>query len=362
MRMLKSYFKNNKLIYSIYTILTNRDYQLQKIRMKDSTIKSKEHIKEEMKMYSEYWGRPAHEYIRYGLFEKNLSKEEILDYIPSQFFYCNYLPISYKNVDVTPLDNKLMQYKMMKEASIPTPDILCIVRNKTIQTIDGKLLSFEYLKDSVKNGERLFIKPIDGRGGTGIIVLSKKDGVLIKKNCIVENIEMIGFDTLSVYEVQKGIVQHPDLSKINKDCLNTLRTIVQYRDGKTNIVGCVLRMGRKGAEVDNSAQGGISIGINLEDGSFKSPAIAEHGGETFFEHPDSGFLFNGNKLPNWEKIKEQMITELSKMSVYNDLGWDIAITADGIVAIEFNFGYGIVHAQMCCGGLRRKLCAYPKGK
>ena len=62
---------------------------------------------------------------------------------------------------------------------------------------------------------------------------------------------------------------------------------------------CILRMGRNGKEVDNSAQGGISINIDVNTGAFAERATAEHGGENITLHPDSGFKFLGTKADNW---------------------------------------------------------------
>lgn len=63
-------------------------------------------------------------------------------------------------------------------------------------------------------------------------------------------------------------MQRDDLNRINPSSLNTLRTIVLYENKKARIVAILLRIGRKGVEVDNSGQGGISVEVNLADGTF----------------------------------------------------------------------------------------------
>lgn len=52
----------------------------------------------------------------------------------------------------------------------------------------------------------------------------------------------------------------------------------------------------KGVEVDNSGQGGISVEVNLADGTFSSFAGREHGGGQFDRHPDTGYMFKGQEL------------------------------------------------------------------
>ena len=120
-----------------------------------------------------------------------------------------------------------------------------------------------------------------------------------------------------------------------------------------------MRMGRGGAEVDNSAQGGISIKVNFRDGSFCPPATAEHGGGAYWVHPNTGYDFQKNKIAGWDAIKAEITATVSKLTDFGDIGWDIALTDKGVSVIEFNLGYGIAHAQLSCGGLRRILNAYP---
>ena len=351
---IRTRLKENRVIYSLRTRIVSKDYSAQKKRMRSSTVKSREQIKREMRMYSDYWGVPANEYVRYGLFEKKLSDEEILDYIPSQFFYCKYLKESYRGLDVDSYGDKLKQYEILRNHNIQTPEVHFIIKSGRLMNPKMEEVPLSALTALAKESEKIFIKPTGGCGGKGIIVLGGGYNHLD-----INSLDDLRIDRDKTYVVQKGLNQNPEIAKIYGGCINTLRTIVQYRDGKVNIVGCILRMGRNGAEVDNSAQGGLSIKINFEDGSFCPPAVAEHGGGEFKVHPDSGYDFQLNRISGWESIKAEIIDTVSKLTEYRDVGWDIALTDTGVSVIEFNLGYGIVHAQLSCGGLRRILNAYP---
>ncbi len=359
-KKLRLAIKENTLMYSLHTRLLSKDYKAQRKRMKLSTAKPKEQIKREMKMYADYWGVPANEYVRYGLFEKCLTDEEILDYIPSQFFYCKYLKDAYSDLteDDSVYDDKFNQFGILRSHDIATPDVHYIIKGGKLLNLNGKTEDASVLLSLAHEGEKIFIKPTDGRGGSGIIVLTRNRGGYNGLNN--NDLENLRIDKSRTYIVQKGLTQNPEIAKIYAGSLNTLRTIVQYRNGKVNIVGCILRMGRNGAEVDNSAQGGISIKVNFDDGTFAPPAQAEHGGGTFYSHPDTGYDFMKNRIIGWDQIKTEIIATVSKMTDFGDVGWDIALTDTGVSVIEFNLGYGIVHAQLSCGGLRRILNAYPK--
>lgn len=83
------------------------------------------------------------------------------------------------------------------------------------------------------------------------------------------------------------------------------------------------------------------------------------GGGVFYTHPDTGFVFKGAKIQNWNEVLRQIQDIVSKVTEYKTVGWDIAIGEDKAYAIEFNLGWGIEHAQVIAGGLRRRMGIYP---
>ena len=174
---IRTRLKENRVIYSLRTRMLSKDYLEQKKRMRSSTLKSKQQIKREMKMYSEYWGVPADEYVRYGLFERQITDEEILDYIPTQFFYCKYLKESYSNIDTSVCGDKLMQYEILRKHNIPTPVVHFVIKGGHLMNMKNEDVNFSSLSSIVNEGEKLFIKPTDGCGGSGIVVLTRTGGV-----------------------------------------------------------------------------------------------------------------------------------------------------------------------------------------
>ena len=122
-----------------------------------------------------------------------------------------------------------------------------------------------------------------------------------------------------------------------------------------------MRIGRDGKDVDNSHQGGISVQIDVNTGEMNQYAHEEHGYDKIYEsHPDSGFIFKGFKIKEWDSIKKNILDYAAKLAEVKEIAWDIAIVDKGIVVIEINIGYGLDHLQCCCGGLRRILNIYPK--
>jgi hypothetical protein len=118
-------------------------------------------------------------------------------------------------------------------------------------------------------------------------------------------------------------------------------------------------MGRKGKEVDNSAQGGVSVKVDTQTGQVTPTATAEHGGGIMTCHPDTGKSFGDITLENWPELKAQIESIGTKLIDFKNIALDIAITDEGAKLLEFNFRYGIEHQQCVLGGVRRLLGIYP---
>lgn len=348
--------KRNKFIFSLHRRLTDKEYQREKCKMSTCTTKTQKQIHEEMKKYACYWQCPADDYVRYGLFDKQLSMEKILDYVPMHYFYCDYYDQQFGDVtDMNGGDDKWEQYQLFQERGIKTPEVIALIKRNVLQRTNGISFSWEELKSLVADGERLFIKPTDGNSGIDIIVLHKHGNCMLHQGKEVNSFNSLALKSYLTYVVQRGLVQRDDLNRINPSSLNTLRTIVLYENKKARIVAILLRIGRKGGEVDNSGQGGISVEVNLADGTFSSFAGREHGGGQFDRHPDTGYMFKGARIKDWDDIKAKIENIISRIDTYRMIGWDIAIGQDDVYAVEFNLGFGIEHAQTIAGGFRRKL-------
>lgn len=343
--------KSSKFIYFTIYCLLNKDYKVGKRKMKKA-VKPLHQIEQEMQLLRNYWHcNPAH-YIRYKLYNKQLDNNELIDYIPPFYFYNFYLKKQLRNINQIYYNNKLNLYYLFINNNIPTPEVIFIVERGILKNMQGEKISPLDILNKLELEKKYFFKPIIGAGGTGIEVLK------IKQYKDLPNF-LSNLNKKETYIVQAGIEQRDDFKAINKSSVNTLRIVTQYNDKIPKLCACALRMGRNNKDVDNSHQGGLSCQIDENNGSFNEIAIAEHGGDFFYQHPDSGFVFAGKNIENWEYIKSTIISYAKLFPELKDIGWDIAVTTKGIQVIELNLGYGLDHIQMTCGGMRQKLNIYP---
>lgn len=356
---LRAAIKHNQWLYTCYQLISNKEL-LQGFWNLKNSFKTRKQIFDEFSLLSHYWGGIPLHYFRYQLYAKNLSEEELKDYIPPYFFYVKYNEKIFKNIDCEYFDNKLNLYYEFQKRGISTVPVLAVFDSKSRMFYNPdsrKNVNEQDLLSQLSDNEKLFIKPVDGQGGYGILVLKRKNGVITYNGkCVSSIISLLNSTT---YVVQKGIVQREDLMLVNSTSVNTLRVVTQLQKDKARVKVCVMRIGRDGKDVDNSAQGGLSVQINIDDGHFYPTATAEHGGGVLLKHPDSNFYFKDGILTGWKEIKVQLEKYASLIPELPEIAWDVALTDDGVVIIELNTGYGIDHLQCCCGGMRRKLGVFP---
>ena len=72
-----------------------------------------------------------------------------------------------------------------------------------------------------------------------------------------------------------------------------------YDNGKVHILWPWMKVGRAGSFVDNSGSGGMGVAIDIETGKLNSSGKDENG-NVFDKHPDTGLIFKGYELPDWE--------------------------------------------------------------
>ncbi|HEX2920171.1 MAG TPA: sugar-transfer associated ATP-grasp domain-containing protein, partial [Bacteroidales bacterium] len=318
--------------------------------------------KKELSLIRNYWDCDPMIYYMYRLFDRTLSEEELLDYIPPYFFYNKYLPSIYSDGKAFELaSSKNKQHDFFNSKQINTPvRIAYVISGKLYDNKNGQS-DFEKLVLDINNSDSrvFFMKPDDGRGGQGIFRIEKKSGKLFINSHVLTRKMFLSIIKNKNLIIQEGIIQRKDFMEIYSYSVNTLRTVTQNFNNCTRIIAVVLRMGRKGLFVDNISSGGIFVLVDHETGLLSPLAQGWLDKRKFEAHPDTGFRFDGYKIEGWDKIKESIIKMASSAPELPDIAWDVTVTDKGTMAIELNLNYGIDSLQRCIGGMRRKLNVKP---
>lgn len=174
----------------------------------------------------------------------------------------------------------------------------------------------------------------------------------------VEQIRDFGKDALVAlfahyginFIIQRKVVQHPDLQRVNSTSLNSMRLYTYRRqDGTFEFLYpfAHMRFGGKGAIKDNVSQGGGTCLIH-EDGRvddrvfrFKSMQVSSLQRETGV---------SDLVIPEYSRVVETLKRLHQRLPYFDFVGWDVTVLPDGQpLLIEFNLVPSVEGPQMMAG-------------
>lgn len=273
-----------------------------------------------------------------------LTEDIVLSYImygatPSEYFLLGF-PYLNKNERRNFLTDKLKDVECLKTMTYDefneqlTNKYNFYIKNERFFCRKTYLLdkSSDYatIVEFIESNKTVFFKPICGSYGTGAFKYTfKNHSSLIS---LLREIQETGD-----WIIEELIVQSDEMSRWNPSSVNTVRIPSIYSEGKYNILGPFFRTGRKGAVVDNGGAGGVFAAVNELNGEIISEGCDENG-NTYSYHPDSGLLFKGQILPDWDKLIKLSEQVHSNMTGHKYIAMDFAYTDSGWVLIEGNWG------------------------
>lgn len=253
------------------------------------------------------------------------------------------------------LRNKLYFGIFAKAIGIATPENVAYIKGNDVLLLDSS--SHTNIKDFINSNNGVFFcKPIDGECGTGVFKLELVDNAIIVNNTIV-NLESI-YNTFGdvAFLVQKCIQQHPLQAQLHPSSINSIRmvTVRSMKDGHIEVLPSILRIGTHGSVVDNTSQGGVAVGFDLNTGrlneyGFQKPQF----GLRLAMHPDTNIRFAEYFIPHIKTAIEQARYFHSFLDLHS-IGWDIAIGMNGPIFIEGNDNWEINGPQSCNRGLSQE--------
>lgn len=142
------------------------------------------------------------------------------------------------------------------------------------------------------------------------------------------------------YLFQGCIAQHPELSALAPDTVNTLRiTTLCLPGAEPEFASVWLKVGRRGAVVDNGP-GMLVVGVDGASGRLHRVAWTKYkdGGGSFERHPETGVPFGAVVVPHFDEAVRTALVAATHIRRPPVVGWDVAISTTGPVLLEGNTG------------------------
>lgn len=213
------------------------------------------------------------------------------------------------------------------------------------ETIDLRDVDDAALGAFLARHPKVLGKPLDGHGGGGITLYEAPaaDAADFRAR----------LDAAGQTIVDEFLVQHPDMSSLYPDSVNTVRMIT-FLDpqGEVHLLAAVLRIGN-GDVIDNFASGGMFTMLG-PDGVALYPGVDKNS-NVYASHPVTGTPIVGFQVPLYDDVVAltQKLARRTPEAPY--VGWDLAITPGGPVVIEGNHNSSVFQPKPSASGVRTGL-------
>lgn len=229
------------------------------------------------------------------------------------------------------LDNKYSAFQLLKP-----------YYNRDVINVSGGDGDLEAFTSFAKAHPRFIMKPAGNYGGKGVswVECGEQTDINELYNSLVsENKRFV---------CEEPVIAPDYMKKMYPNSINTVRVLTYYNaPDEPVIVAALLRVGQKGAVVDNFSSGGIIAAIDINTGVVNTGGVDKINNR-YATHPDTGTAFEGFKIENWEElipIMKKLPLLLPKVRL---IGWDMAASVNnGWQVIEGNVHPWIEMHQFC---------------
>ena len=251
------------------------------------------------------------------------------------------------------VDNKLKTKVVAENAGIAVPKLLATVKYQS---------ELRNLKEILEGHEKFVVKPAQGSGGKGILVIVGREGdTFIKPSGKRLELRDVHRDISNILSGLYSLGGKPDVAMIEQlvefdpifdrysyEGVPDIRVIIYKGFPAMAMLRCSTK------ESDGKAnlhQGAVGVGINMATG--KSLFAVQHG-NPIATHPDTGYDFSELEIPHWEKML-LLAASCYEVSHLGYLGVDIVLDKNlGPLILELNARPGLaIQIANQTGALKR---------
>lgn len=262
------------------------------------------------------------------------------DYVPEPYFQ----PYIMRSLNPT-ADHEALQNKCLADLlfhGLHTPRI--IARRPGIgNTLDGAfnpLAEEDLIRLLAERSEPFIIKPAkDSNSGHGV--------QLIQPGMSASDVRHLLSGYPDNFVIQEVVRQSRFTAGFNPTSLNTFRVMTLYINNRQSVLTTMIRMGGKGKVVDNFCNGGLFAGVD-PDGRMTGSGITI---DNEILKSYNGIDLAGERVPNFDKVKEMALEAHRRIPMCGLVAWDIALDINDLPClIEANLWWPVLSYVEVCNG------------
>ena len=252
------------------------------------------------------------------------------------------------------VDNKLETKRAARERGIPVPELYGVVKYQH---------EVKHVTDRLQDLESFVIKPAQGSGGKGILVVVgragdryiKSSGQEITASEVRRHVSNVlaGLHSLGgrndVAMIEALIDFDPALAKYSYEGVPDIRVIAFKGVPVMAMMRCATHDSDGKA---NLHQGAVGVGLDIQSGC--AVRAVQHG-QLVELHPDTGAVFSTLVIPHWERVLD-MAASCVEMTGLQYIGADVVLDRiNGPMLLELNARPGLAIQVANQDGLRQRL-------
>jgi len=272
----------------------------------------------------------------------------------------------YRCVTINParafFDQKLMLRAFLLGKGFPQTETLALVDRghvlmNPLSESPSLASAHELERRLLEDGGRFVVKP-EGRGrGTGVFLVTPRNGALVRERGSSAAPFRIG-DSQGPMLVERMVEQGAFWRNLSAVSANTMRVVTMWTPGDAGpFIGCaVQRIGTADTmPTDNWSGGGICARVDVATGRMGIGRMHPlKGGRTKTEyaaHPDSGAQIQGAVIPHWETVRDTVLRAATSLPTNPYIGWDVFVDGEGRAIIGEGSANTDVNLLQVHGGL-----------
>jgi alpha-L-glutamate ligase-like protein len=251
-------------------------------------------------------------------------------------------------------DRKVLTKEVMGAAGVPVPRTYAVY---------SRFFELRDLERDLAGLEGFVVKPSQGSGGGGILVITGRDhdgwrSIGGRRFGLEELRKQVADILFGVYSfggedqaiIEERVRQHEHMNQLSPLGLADVRLIV-FRE--TPVLAMSRIPTRRSEGKANLHQGAVGVGIDMESGETTGASL---GGRSITRHPDTEAQLVGRTIPFWPQIRE-LGRRAALAAPLKYIGVDVAVSEEGPVLLEINARPGLEIQNANMSGLRALLTA-----
>lgn len=254
--------------------------------------------------------------------------------------------------------NKLLWETILRGASLPVPETLAVYeakgRGAGVPVLCDENALVEFLSQS--SNLPVFCKPVTGVYSIGAFRIDGFDGKWVTINgnwkkpvsTLIHYFKTIG---KKGYLLQRPLKANGELSQITGTSVATLRILLKLDGGVPSAMRCVLKLPAKGAVADNFWRRDAQlVSIDMKSGRVKQKITNDNSAIAATKPVDPvAFPPLGFELPDFQESVALACQASRHFPGIRTQSWDVAMSDNGPVLMELNFGGDLGLVQMAHG-------------